>query len=245
MNETITKIPGTTYSLQFGVEGKYYAIFLIRGRQAIQSKKLNILRGTPLHELPQEIEIGLRSMLDTEEVYISPVVVDRVVNILLEKIPQEDQLEVKETTAAEEKKLVPTSINVRNLIAHSDGRAGQKSVIEHHPLEKSKFDATSENIGKIQLKTPKPLPQKEKMIEPSPVPAVTTKEPVVAQPKTEIKSTASYISIDDKVSALTNEITKLVEQVTKNDKEIKKMKRQITTLKKAAKETKAATSPIK
>lgn len=238
LNESLTKIPGTTYSLQFGIEGKYYAVFLIRGRQAIQSKKLSILRGTVLHELPEEVETGLRSMLDAEEVYISPVVVDRVVNEILKRIPQEDQLEVKEPVA--EKRLVPTSINVQNMIAQSDGRSGQKSMIEHHPPEKTKFDATSESIGRIQLKTPKPLPHKEKMIEPSSTPIVSKKESVVAPSPVKIESTGNYVSMDEKVLSLTTEVTKLEEQVTKNNKEIKKMKKQITTLKKAAKEAKAA-----
>jgi len=241
LNEPLTKIPGTTYYIQFGIEGKYYAIFLIRGRQAIQSKQLTILRGGSLHELPEEVESGLRSMLDAEEVYISPVVVDRVVNELLEQVPQEGEMDAKEPVVEVEKRLVPTSISVQNIISKSDRRAGTTSTIEHHPQEKSKFDATSDGIGRYQLKKPKPLRQKEKMVEPSLTPTAPIKETVVAQTQAEIKSPETYISLDDKVLSLTTEINKLTDQVTKNDKEIKKMKRQITTLKKAAKEAKAAT----
>ena len=92
MSTSLIKIPGTTYYLQFGIEGKYYAVFLIQGRQPIQSTKLNILRGTSLHDLPAEVENGLRTMLEAEEVYISPMVVDRVVNDMLEQVPQEGKM---------------------------------------------------------------------------------------------------------------------------------------------------------
>ncbi len=243
MNEAITKIPGTTYSIQFGIDGKYYAIFLMRGRQPIQSKTLTLLRGTSLHELPQEVETGLRFMLDAEEVYISPVVVDRVVNELLEQVPQDGEIDVKEPVVEVEKRLVPKSINVKNIVAHSNRRSGKTSSIEYHPPEKSKFDATSDSTGRYQLKTPKPLRRKETMSEAYQPPTDSIEEEVVTQ--TEIKSPETYVSLDDKVLSLTTEITKLMDQVTKNDKEIKKMKRQITTLKKAAKEAKAIKSSPK
>lgn len=237
MSTSLIKIPGTTYYLQFGIEGKYYAVFLIQGRQPIQSAKLNILRGTSLHDLPAEVENGLRTMLEAEEVYISPVVVDRVVNDMLEQVPQEGQMEVKEPVGTTER-LVSDSVSVRSRIAQSDSRAGKKSIIEHHPGQKSKFDATADSIGHIELKKPKPLPRKDIMVEQS-EPIVIKKEVSIAKPQAEISKTESYISVDDKVANLTNEVTQLVEKVTKNDKEIKKLKRQITALKKATKNTKA------
>ena len=238
LNDALIKIPGTTYYLQFGIEGKYYAVFLIQGRQAIQSKKLNILRGTSLHELPEEVENGLKSMLEAEEVYISPVVVDRVVNNLLEKIPQDGQMEVKEAPA--EGGELSSSVSVKNMVAHSDHRSGIRSVIEHHPGQKSQFDATADSIGRIELKKPKPLPLKDSMVQRE-TPAATEVETTSTIPKPQPTKTAteSYVSMDDKVNTLTNEISQLVEQVTKNDKEIKKMKKQITKLKKDLKEATA------
>ena len=236
MSTSLIKIPGTTYYLQFGIEGKYYAVFLIQGRQPIQSSKLNILRGTSLHDLPAEVENGLRTMLEAEEVYISPMVVDRVVNDMLEQVPQEGKMEVKEPVSTTER-LVSDSVSVSSRIAQSDNRAGKKSVIEHHPGQKSKFDATADSIGRIELKKPKPLPRKDAMVNQS-EPIMVKKEDTIAKPQAEISTNESYVSVDDKVTNLTNEVTQLVEKVTKNDKEIKKLKKQITALKKAAKEAK-------
>ena len=87
--EALVKIPGTTFSLKFGLKGKYYAVYLVQGKHAVSSKKTSILKGTTLKELPEEIEKGMRFLMDSEEVYISPVIVDRVVNDLLEQIPKD------------------------------------------------------------------------------------------------------------------------------------------------------------
>ena len=41
--EAIAKIPGTTYSLKFGYEGKYYAVFLCRGSSPFKTRQLWII----------------------------------------------------------------------------------------------------------------------------------------------------------------------------------------------------------
>jgi len=222
--EAIAKIPGTTFSLKFGIEGKYYAIYLLQGAHAIQIKQLSIMRGTTLRDLPEEVETGLRFLLDTEEVYLSPVIIDRVVSDLLDQIPKDGQVFVKETTIKPE---VPSSVNVLDLIEKSDHRAGKKSITEYTPGEKPKYDATASDIGKKFLKTPKPLPKRSASIEPEqdyPKPAISAKD--------------DYLALEEKINSLTNEVKSLQETITKNKKAITSMKKQITTLKKSTKEFK-------
>ncbi len=223
--EALAKIPGTTFSLKFGIEGKYYAVYLCRGSTPFKTKQLNILKGTTLNELPEEVENGLRYLLDMEEVYLSPVIVDRVVNDLIEQIPKGGQVFTKETT---KKQYVTLSTGVSQLISKSEDRAGKKSVIEYAPSEKSKFDATAESIGKISLKTPKPLPKRDTTIEHSTLkPAINSKD--------------DYLAIDEKVNILTNELQIVQGSIDQHTKEIKNVKKQITTLKKQTKELKELT----
>lgn len=218
--EAIARIPGTTFSLKFGVEGKYYAVFLCRGRAPFKTKQLSILKGATLSELPEEVENGLRFLLDTEEVYLSPVIVNRVVNDLIEQIPKDGQVFVKETT---EKEYVTPTTSVSEMISKSEDRAGKKSIIEHKPSEKSKFDATADDIGKRHLKPPKPLPKRDLNVEHTNYkPAISSKD--------------DYLAIDEKVSTLTNDLLTVQGTVEKHKKEITNLKKQITKLKKQTKE---------
>jgi hypothetical protein len=222
-DEAIVKIPGTTFSFKFGIEGKNYAVYLVQGAHAISSKKLNILKGTTLRDLPEEAENGLRFLLDSEEVYISPVVVDRVVTDLMDQIPKDGQIFVKETTIKSD---IETSVRVLDLIEKSDHRAGKKSVEEYTPGEKPKFDATASDIGmKKSLKTPKPLPKR----------SVVTDQDYL---KPAISAKDDYLALEGKLNSLTNEVQSLQETITKNKKAITSMKKQITTLKKTSKELK-------
>ncbi len=222
-DEAIVKIPGTTFSFKFGIEGKNYAVYLVQGAHAISSKKLNILKGTTLRDLPEEAENGLRFLLDSEEVYISPVVVDRVVTDLMEQIPKDGQIFVKETTIKPD---IETSVRVLDLIEQSDHRAGKKSMEEYTPGEKPKFDASASDIGmKKSLKTPKPLPKRS---------AVTGQD----YPKPAISAKDDYLALEEKLNSLTNEVQSLQETIAKNKKAITSMKKQITTLKKSSKELK-------
>jgi len=222
-DEAIVKIPGTTFSFKFGIEGKNYAVYLVQGAHAISSKKLNILKGTTLRDLPEEAENGLRFLLDSEEVYISPVVVDRVVTDLLEQIPKDGQVFVKETSIKPD---IETSVKVLDLIEKSDHRSGKKSMEEYTPGEKPKFDATAFDIGmKKSLKTPKPLPKRSAKAEQNyQKPAISAKD--------------DYLALEEKLTSLTNEVKSLQETITKNKKAITSMKKQITTLKKSSKELK-------
>ncbi len=222
-DEAIVKIPGTTFSFKFGIEGKNYAVYLVQGAHAISSKKLNILKGTTLRDLPEEAENGLRFLLDSEEVYISPVVVDRVVTDLLEQIPKDGQVFVKETSIKPD---IETSVRVLDLIEKSDHRAGKKSIEEYTPGEKPKFDATAFDIGmKKSLKTPKPLPKRSAKAEQN-------------YQKSAISAKDDYLALEEKLTSLTNEVKSLQETITKNKKAITSMKKQITTLKKSSKELK-------
>jgi len=225
-DEAIVKIPGTTFSLKFGIEGKNYAVYLVQGAHAISIKKLNILKGTTLRDLPEEAENGLRFLLDSEEVYISPVVVDRVVTDLMEQIPKDGKVFVKETTLKPD---IESSVRVLDLIEKSDHRAGKKSLEEYTPGEKPKFDATASDIGKKKsLKTPKPIPKRSAIAEQDyQKPAISAKD--------------DYLALEEKLNSLTNEVKSLQETITKNKKAITSMKKQITTLKKSSKKLKELT----
>ena len=225
-DEAIVKIPGTTFSFKFGIEGKNYAVYLVQGAHAISSKKLNILKGTTLRDLPEEAENGLRFLLDSEEVYISPVVVDRVVSELMEQIPKDGQIFVKETSIKPD---IETSVRVLDLIEQSDHRAGKKSVEEYTPGEKPKYDANASDIGmKKSLKKPKPLSKRS---------AVTNQD----YPKPAISAKDDYLALEEKLTSLTNEVKSLQETIMKNNKAITSMKKQITTLKKSTKKLKDLT----
>jgi len=225
-DEAIVKIPGTTFSLKFGIEGKNYAVYLVQGAHAISIKKLNILKGTTLRDLPEEAENGLRFLLDSEEVYISPVVVDRVVTDLMEQIPKDGKVFVKETTLKPD---IESSVRVLDLIEKSDHRAGKKSLEEYTPGEKPKFDATASDIGKKKsLKTPKPIPKRSAIAEQDyQKPAISAKD--------------DYLALEEKLNSLTNEVKSLQETITKNKKAITSIKKQITTLKKSSKKLKELT----
>lgn len=225
--EAIAKIPGTTFSLKFGIEGKYYAVHLCRGRTPFKTKQLNVLKGTTLNELPEEVENGLRFLLDAEEVYLSPVIINRVVDDLIEQIPKDGQVFVKETT---EKQYITPTTSVSEMISKSEDRAGKKSVIEYTPNQKPKFDATAKDIGKSSLKPPKPLPKRDLSVEHSTSkPAISAKD--------------DYLAMDEKVNSLTNELQTVQGLIEKQKKDIKNMKKQITTLKKQTKELIELTKP--
>ncbi|NHJ87944.1 MAG: hypothetical protein FK734_20945 [Asgard group archaeon] len=228
MDEAITKIPGTTYSLKFGVEGKYYSVFLCRGNHPFKSKPLSIMKGTTLRDLPEELEKGLQYLLDSEQLYLSPIIIDRVVNDLLDRIPDDGQVFVKETS----KPIIeePT-VHVSEMISKSEQRAEKKSIIEHTPSEKSKFDASAMDIGKIQLRTPRPLPQKE---------VTSISEPIIESQKTPYTTPTSqkdsYQELEEKVSSLTSEVKSLHEIIESNKKAISNLKGQITKLNNKLKE---------
>ncbi|MHA1188010.1 MAG: hypothetical protein ACTSSK_14255 [Candidatus Heimdallarchaeota archaeon] len=196
MSEAIAKIPGTTYSLKFGVEGKYYAV--------------------SIRELPEAIENGLKFMLDAKGVFINPIVIDRVVNEVLEKIPEDGQVLLKETEPVD---ITPGARSVSDLINNSDNRAGKKSIIEHRPGEKSPYDASALDIAKKPAFKPKPLPEKVEKIEPA-----TTKPSTKAQGNINTGQ-----SIEDNIQTLTN-------RLVKNEKAVTSLKKQVTTLKKKVKE---------
>ncbi|NPE07000.1 MAG: hypothetical protein GNW80_01855 [Asgard group archaeon] len=224
--EALVKIPGTTFSLKFGLEGKYYAVYLVQGKHAVSSKKTSILQGTTLKDLPEEIGKGMRFLMDSEEVYISPVIVDRVVNDLLEQIPKDGQVFIKETTVKPD---IETSVSVLDMIEKSDHRAGKKSIMEYTPSEKPKYDATASDIGRKSLKTPKPLPKRSATVEHEsdyPKPAISAKD--------------DYLALEEKLTLLTNEVKSLQETIDNNKKAITSMKKQITTLKKSTKEIQAS-----
>lgn len=236
LNEPVVKIPGTTYSLQFGTEGKYYAVSLIHGRQKVHSKQLDILKGTALDNLSEELENGMKFLLESENLYISPVIVDRVVNEILEQVPEEGEMETKKEQQ-DEKRLVPENINVQELIKKSENRAEKKSIIEHKPAQKPKYDASAEGIGKISLPKPKPLPKKETMVERAETPSETTAKPKPKPMEVEKQKTSeNYEQMQSKIESLTNEMKGLEETITKNKNQITSLKRQITILKNKLKE---------
>ncbi|NHJ03911.1 MAG: hypothetical protein EAX90_03755 [Candidatus Heimdallarchaeota archaeon] len=234
MSETIIKIPGTSFSVQFGFEGKYYTVFLIQYGQAVKSKKLDILKGSPLQDLPIEVEKSLQHLLETENLYINPVIIDRVVNDLLEHPPEESEGMIKEEY--EEPRIVPSSIKVQDLIAERDIRAGKTSVVEFKPQEKSKFDASAANFGTPKPRPPKPLASREPIIE----------QPHSSQPQIEVKkeplqeTKSSFLATETKTMTSTNELQQLIERIDKTDKELKNLKKQVTTLKKTVNELSAA-----
>lgn len=217
MSEAIAKIPGTTYSLKFGVEGKYYAVYLVQYHHPVEIKSLEILKGTSIRELPEAIENGLKFMLDTKGVFINPVVIDRVVNEVLEKIPDDGQVLQKETEPVD---ITPGATSVVDLISHSDNRAGKKSIIEHKPGEKSPYDASALDMDKKSAFKPKPLPPKELQ---SVTPTFKAIEDE-ATPKTQESVNTS--------GALSEEILSLTERLVKNEKAVTSLKKQVTTLKK-------------
>lgn len=244
MNETRTKIPGTLYSLKFGIEGKYYAVFLYRGNQEIYSKKLEILRGTSLRDLPEELENGLKYMLDKKEIHLSPVIVDRVVNNLLEKIPENGSVFDKESS---KKKLEKPSISVQELVKKSEKRLEtQKQVPTYTPAQKQKYDASAEDLGKYNLKKPKPLPEKREAEQKSEIKEIPIKE----EPKKEHKikqaenktleekkeMNKKYQELQKKVDDLNNEVSGLVETIKKNEKQIGTLEQKIIQLKKEMEE---------
>jgi hypothetical protein len=222
LSEAIAKIPGTTYSLKFGVEGKYYAVYLVQYHHPIETKNLEILKGTSIRELPEAIENGLKFMLDAKGVFINPVVIDRVVNEVLEKIPEDGQVLQQETKPVD---ITPGAKSVSDLINQSDSRAGKKSIIEHQPGEKSPYDASALDMGKKPIFKPKPLPQKET----TPKPTVVAAQPA-PKPSAKTQETVNTTeSIEDTIQTLT-------ERLDKNEKAVTSLKRQVTTLKNKVKE---------
>jgi len=219
--ESLTRIPGTTFSIKFGLEGKYYALFLCRGSTPFKSKSLNILKGTTLRDLPEEIEKSLQWLLEAEEIYLSPIVVDRVVNEIIDQIPKEGQVFVKETTP---KKYIDREVSVQEIIKQANTRAERATTVEFTPKTKPKVDASAEDLGKIRLREPRPLPQRG-------VDTVTTQ----AAAPTLKPIPSSYQQIEEKFARLTNDVQSMQELLNKNAKEIKSLKRQITTLKKEIK----------
>ena len=232
MSEAI-KIPGTSFSVQIGYESKYYTVFLVHYGKPIKSQKLSILKGTPIDDLPQETEKAVQNLLETEQIFINPVIVDRVVNELLEQKPDESEITLNvEKEEIKESRLVPSNINVRDMISQRDSSASKPSMIEHKPKEKSKFDASAFDFGTPKPKPPRPLPSRDHANESSitSVSAIAPKkEPI--EVKTEI-----YKATETKSDTASNQINELMDKIAKNDKEIKNLKKQISTLKKTVKE---------
>ncbi|NHK30173.1 MAG: hypothetical protein FK730_02390 [Asgard group archaeon] len=237
--EIIAQIPGTTYMIKFGFEGKYYALFLCRGSQQFKTMKLNILKGTSLHELPEEVENGLRDLLDSEEVYLSPVIVKNVANNILEQIPESGQIKTQEKM---QKQFVKTEMRVSDLINKSDDRAGKKSIIEHAPREKPKFDASADSIGQIKLKQAKPLPEKMVKREETPVlehkpaekPIVSEKKPMETIIETKKED---FTQLEKKVSTLSNDVQSLHEIIDKSNQEIESLKQKVDSMEQEAVES--------
>ena len=227
MSEAIAKIPGTTYSLKFGVEGKYYAVYLVQYHNPINTKKLDIIKGTSIRELPEAIENGLKFLLDSEEIFINPVVIDRVVNELLGKIPEDGQVLLKESEPVD---ITPSAVSVSELIHRSESRTEHKSMIEHTPGLKPKYDASASDIGTKPLRKPKPLPQKEAQsvnVVQSVTPTVKTAE-TKSVPKTQENVNTS--------GTLADEMQSLTDRLVKNEKAVTNLKKQVTKLKKQVKE---------
>ncbi|RLI63228.1 MAG: hypothetical protein DRP02_10310 [Candidatus Gerdarchaeota archaeon] len=220
--ESLTRIPGTTFSIKFGLEGKYYALFLCRGSTPFKSKPMNILKGTTLRDLPEEIEKSLKWLLDTEEIYLSPVVVDRVVNEIIDQIPKEGQVFVKETIP---KKYINSEVSVQEIIKQANTRAEKVTMSEYTPASKPKVDASADDIGKIHLREPRPLPQRQASED-----IGTSEAAPVLKP-----TPSTYQQIEEKFTTLTNDIQSMQELLNKNAKEIKSLKRQVKTLKKEIK----------
>ncbi|NHJ47836.1 MAG: hypothetical protein FK733_08620 [Asgard group archaeon] len=246
MSEEITiSIPGTTYRVKFGVEGKYYALSLYRGSVEHKTKPLTILRGSSLSDLPEEVENGLRDLLDSEEVYLSPVIVKRVVNNLLDQIPEDGQLTTVEKT---QKEFVKRELKVADLINKSDQRAEKKSTIEYSPSMETKFDATADDIGKVSLSKPKPLPEKivkrdepvveehKPVVKPIEKPVeIPVEKPVEEEPKPIVETEhieTEVVKLDEKVDSLTNELETLHDIVEKSNQEIEDLKEQVNLIKK-------------
>lgn len=230
----MVRIPGTTFYLQFSIEGKYYAISLVQGRLPIKSRKLDALRGTAKTELTGEIETGLQALLEEENLYINPVVVDRVITEFLEKIPEEGQSSTREIS--EERKIIPeTAVKVSEMIKKSDDRAGKTSMVEHKPITKPKYDASAESISHYNLRTPRPLPQKESIIEQETVTSsIENTTEIEKENKIVLTSTIQtekYIQLEEKIVSLTNEINNMQQKIDSTSKEITNLKKQITTLK--------------
>jgi hypothetical protein len=222
MSEAIAKIPGTSYSLKFGVEGKYYAVYLVQYHHPIETKSLEILKGTSIRELPEAIENGLKFMLDAKGVFINPVVIDRVVNEVMEKIPEDGQVLQKETEPVD---ITPSARSVSDLINQSDNRAGKKSIIEHRPGEKTPYDASALDMIKKPAFKPKPLPKEMPKTE-SATPAVKP----ATEPSTKAQENINTgQSIEDTIQTLTD-------RLVKNEKAVTSLKKQVTTLKKKVKE---------
>ncbi|NHJ40909.1 MAG: hypothetical protein FK731_12840 [Asgard group archaeon] len=234
--EITTQIPGTTFRIRFGFEGKYYALFLCRGNKEFKSMKLNILRGTSLHELPEEVENGLKDLLFSEQVYLSPVIVKNVANNLLEQMPENGQI-IKEEV--KQKQFVKSEVSVSDLISKSEDRAGKKSIIEHGPMDKPKYDATADSLGRIELKKPKLLPEKitkHEIIpteEYKPIKKIEEKIDILdKKPEvTEIVKKEAYNQLDEKVTTLTNEVKSLHEIIDKSNQDIEILKEQIDIIK--------------
>ena len=232
MSEAI-KIPGTSYSVQLGFESKYYAVYLVQYGKPIKSQKLAILKGTPIDDLPEETEKALQNLLETEQIFINPVIVDRVVNDLIEQKPEEGEITLEsEKEEPKEERLVPTNINVKNMISQRDSQVGKTSMIEHKPKEKSKFDASALDFGTHKPKPPKPLLSRFQATESSVSPSLS----ITPKKETVALKVEPYKPSETKSDVVSNQINELMEKIAKNNKEIKNLKRQVSTLKKTVKE---------
>lgn len=212
------KIPGTLYSLQFGTEGNYYAVFLVRGRQNVATKRLDIVRGTSLRDLPEEIENALRTLLDKEQIFLSPAIVNRVVNEIVTQIPKKGKVTFTKTS-----KMKQPSGRVQQLIKESEERVKKQTPISSQQQKDSRApSASAEDIGKIPLKKPRPLSE-----------TVLTQE----DRSTSVKGTPKDESRDviNKVDRLTNKIAALQNLADQNRKEIESLKKELSSLKKQEK----------
>jgi hypothetical protein len=237
VSEEITaQIPGTTYKVKFGVEGKYYSLFLYRGSLVHKSKPLSILRGASLGEAPEEVENCLRDLLDSEEVYLSPVIIKRVVGNLMDQVPEDGTIKFTEKS---QKEFVKRELKVADLIQKSDNRAGKKSIVEFTPGEETKFDATSDDIGKISVPKPKPLPEKiikreEPVAEPTvakPIePVKTIEKPVEVKPEETKPIETEVVKLEEKVTTLSTEVETIQTKLEKSTQEIEDLKEQMNQI---------------
>ncbi|MBD3191387.1 MAG: hypothetical protein GF308_12125 [Candidatus Heimdallarchaeota archaeon] len=223
------KIPGTLYSLQFGTDGNYYAVFLVRGRQNVATKRLDIVRGTSLRDLPEEIENALRTLLDREQIFLSPAIVDRVVNEIVTQIPEKGK--VTFTRASQTKR---PSGRVKQLIQESEERVKRQApASSRQPIDTRAPSASAEDIGKIPLKKPRPISE-----------TVLAREDRSAS----IKSTAPKDQSSDvlnKVDRLTNELAALQNLADQNKKEIETLKKELSSLKEQKKVQPVTSKEIK
>ena len=87
--DAFVKIPGTTLTVKVGTEGKYYAVYLCRGFNPFKTEKLPILKGVASDDFEEETKKAIAKLLDSEDIFLSPIIVNRVTNDLLGELSKE------------------------------------------------------------------------------------------------------------------------------------------------------------